>query len=159
MEPSIPFFNILFSIIIFAFIYKIRAYLDDLKNCSCAPSVYAGRIHTIELFYLSITGLYILVTVGSMFLSKKAGNKKLSPAVSKSYLAFMLAYLMILICVHCTFIYNVYEFYRFIKTKCPCAEHWEKDVMYLQAVLYAIPIFIVFLGLFGIMFANVQRLR
>ena len=155
-QAAVPLLNVAFSLLVFGFIYKIRGYLAHLGKCSCAPHFYAKRIKRLEGFYLFINGLFVLVTLGSFFITSKTGKSKLSPGAIRNYMRIMMAYIIVVFTVHCRFVYNVAQFSRQMQSGCGCTDHWEKDLLYIQALINSLPIMVVFVGLFSALFYRMR---
>jgi hypothetical protein len=140
--------NIVFSFLVFLLIYKIHEYLVGLRSCACAPQVYAARLSALELFYLATTGLSLLFSLASLFMS----DQKLSPIAARNIMALSFAFVCLVLLVHCFFVYNVYEFFITLKSQCKCAMEWERQVMYVQALLYSMPILALIVGIIAAVF-------
>ena len=112
-----------------SYIKNIRFYLDDLENCSCAPTKYIEIISFYESLLLIAEYIIILFNIGSIFIPSI-----FNPNNIPKYGVFM--YIIAVIILHCLFIYNVYEFHRGIKKDCKCVNSNQKTRLYLQTVYY-----------------------
>lgn len=130
--------QILTSLFIIYFLYRAYTYLGDLKSCGCAPTVYANRLKILEGIYISLYGIGIITVVFSTTLMKM---------VQMSGSTMTSIFVVALLSVYLMFIYNAYQFQKNIDENCECDKKWERMVIYIQAVLYAIPFIFVLLGL------------
>ena len=133
---------ILTSIFIIYFLYRAYTYLGDLKSCACSPNLYANRLKTLESIYIALYGLGIVTALFSTTLMKLIRmNGKIITSI----------FLVALLTVYLLFIYNVYEFQNNLDSKCGCAIKWSRIIIYVQAILYAIPLLFLLLGvIFGL---------
>jgi len=145
------------STLVFFFLYKVHNYLLELKNCDCAPQVYVDRLEKLEWFYLVMSLLNLASNVGGLFFSF---SKNVIKGWETIFLKLVLAYIFITFIIHIVFVFNVYEFRQNVKPGCDCVDRWEKDYMYFQALIYALPLFILFIGLiWGIVFSLTSKIK
>jgi RsiW-degrading membrane proteinase PrsW (M82 family) len=138
------FVGIALSFLVFYYIYKTHSYLVSLDSCDCAPQLYSDRLKNLEVFYLLLSVSGILVNFFKFFV-------KDTEAIYKGYVKLVLAWILIVYIVHIVFIYNTYMFYSNVKADCACSKGWEKKFIYIQAIVYGLPIFlVVFTLIFGL---------
>jgi uncharacterized membrane protein YidH (DUF202 family) len=83
-------------------------------------------------------------TVYTMFVdSRVTPNKEM-----KQNSPYMLIMLLLTVSVYTFFTYNVYQHQQSAGSKCECADKWQQNVMYFQALIYALVVaMVLILGL------------
>ena len=144
------FLSIGLSILVLYYIYKTHEYLVSLDSCDCAPKLYSDRLKNIELFYLFLSLGGIVMNLFSMFF-------KHTETIYKNYIKVLLSWIVIVYIVHSIFVYNTYMFYSNVKSDCACSNSWEKEFIYIQAIIYGLPIFMVIFVLILSLFVSLLR--
>jgi hypothetical protein len=146
------FLSMALSFLVLYYIYKTHGYLVSLDSCDCAPQLYSDRLKNIEVFYLFLSLGGILVNFLKFFF-------KDSEAIYKNYIKIVLSWILIVYIVHVVFIYNTYMFYSNVKADCACSNSWEKEFIYVQAIIYGLPIFlVVFVLILGLVISLLRTL-
>jgi len=131
--PSI--ITIVTSLIILFFLYRAYTYLGSLDKCECISKVYPQNLLHAELFIITLSVIGIASSIVSNFYGK---NIIVLPP------ALMGLFALIILCVYIYFIYNAFEFSKTVKESCDCSNKWQKDIIYIQAIYYSIPIILIF---------------
>lgn len=133
---------ILTSLFIIYFLYRAYTYLGDLKRCNCAPKLYASRLENLELIYIALYAIGIITAIFSTNLMK---------LVRMSGTLLTSIFVIALLVIYLLFIYNAYQFQDNLNETCGCALKWSRVVVYIQAIMYSIPLITILLGLiFGL---------
>lgn len=124
---------ILTSLFIIYFLYRAYTYLGGLKSCVCAPKLYVDRLKILEVIYIALSIISIIAILLSTTFSKIITmNGKIITSI------FAIA----LLAIYLLFIYNAYEFQRNLDGKCECALDMSRIIIYIQAIMYSIPLII-----------------
>lgn len=131
------FTSILSSIFVLFFIYYAYSYAKSLDNCNCVSFLrnHIENIKNIELFLICIQVIGIVMNIGTYIFGFDMNN--FAKANYKPMIFFLGIYLIVLVTILIHFIYNVYEFGNHIPKDCDCADKWQRDILYIQAVIYS----------------------
>ena len=144
MADSRQFIKIITGVFVIFIVFKITEFLKTLPQCPCyneksGKTNNLDKIVFLQKSVIFIALLKIIHTIYAMY-TKSANQSKESP-----YMLFMVFLTTI---VYAFFIYNVYEHQKSAGSHCECANKWQQNVMYFQALIYAIVVaMILFLGL------------
>jgi hypothetical protein len=137
MQKKSLIIPILSSIFVLIFIYFAYSYVKNLDNCKCVSFLKDNidNIKNIELFLISIQVIGIVMNIGTYLFGFDI--KKFAKTNYKPMMLFLGIYLIVLVTILINFIYNVYEFGTNIPKDCDCADKWQRDILYIQAVIYS----------------------
>lgn len=144
MADSRQFIKIITGVFVIFIVLKITEFLKTLPQCPCyaeksGKTNNLDKIDFLQKSVIFIALLKIVHTIYTMY-TNSANQSKESP-----YMLFMVFLTTI---VYTFFIYNVYEHQKSAGSHCECADKWQQNVMYFQALIYALVVaMIFFLGL------------
>lgn len=130
--------NLFFALVVLYLLFRAYTYLGNMRGCSCAPQPIASRLQTLELVYIALLVIGIIARLNSTTLFKflKQSGKYI-------YAISMIA----IVALFGTFIYNVQMYYMSLPEKCDCAKHFERYILYGQAIYYFVPLALLLLSL------------
>jgi hypothetical protein len=136
-----PIVGVLFSVLFILYIQNVRKYLDKIETCNCAPLQYVTRLYHLETVFLYL--LYIGIVLSCITGVYPNWVEEVVPVISKfkyvnSVAMFGISYLLFMMILMITFIYNVYEYYVNIKPDCGCIDQTESNMLYIQAIYYGL---------------------
>ena len=144
MADSRQFIKIITGVFVIFIVLKITEFLKTLPQCPCYAEK-AGKTNNLDkIDFLQKSVIFIALvkivhTIYTMYTNSGIQDKE-SP-----YMLFMVFLTTI---VYTFFIYNVYEHQKSAGSQCKCADKWQQNVMYFQALIYALVVaMIFFLGL------------
>jgi hypothetical protein len=144
MADSRQFIKIITGVFVIFIVLKITEFLKTLPQCPCyaeksGKTNNLDKIDFLQKSVIFIALVKIVHTIYTMY-TNSANQSKESP-----YMLFMVFLTTI---VYTFFIYNVYEHQKSAGSHCECADKWQQNVMYFQALIYALVVAMVFfLGL------------
>jgi len=129
--------SIISSVFVLFFIYYAYSYVKSLDNCNCVSFLRDNidNIKKIELFLICIQVIGIVMNIGTYIFGFDVD--KFAKSNYKPMIVFLGIYLIVLVTILINFIYNVYEFGKHIPKDCDCADKWQRDILYIQAVIYS----------------------
>jgi len=129
--------SILSSVFVLIFIYYAYSYVKNLDNCKCVSFLrnHIENIKNIELFLIYIQVIGIFMNIGTYIFGFDVN--KFAKTNYKPMIVFLGIYLIVLVTILIHFIYNVYEFGTNIPKDCDCADKWQRDILYIQAIIYS----------------------
>jgi len=140
--------SILTGVFVIFIVMKITEFLKSLPQCPCYAEK-AGNTHNLDkLVFLEKSVIVVALikiahTVYKMFVDSGSPNKEMmrnSP--------YMLLMLFLTVSIYTFFTYNVYKHQQSAGSKCECADKWQQNVMYFQALVYALVVaMVLILGL------------
>lgn len=141
--------SIITGVFVIFIVMKITEFLQSLPQCPCYTEK-MGNTHNLDkLVFLEKSVIFIALakiahTVYTMFMdSGSAPNKEM--AQNSPYILLML---LLTVSVYTFFTYNVYKHQQSAGSKCECADKWQQNVMYFQALVYALVVaMVLILGL------------
>lgn len=149
MADTRKIISILTGVFIIFIVMKITEFLQSLPQCPCYAEKMGNTNNLSKLVFLQNSVIFIALakivhTVYTMFAdSGSAPNKEMmqnSP--------YMLIMLLLTVSVYTFFTYNVYQHQQSAGSKCECADKWQQNVMYFQALVYALVVaMVLILGL------------
>jgi hypothetical protein len=141
--------SILTGVFIIFIVMKIVEFLKSLPQCPCYAEKMGNANDLDKLVFLEKSVIFIALakiahTVYTMFVdSRVTPNKEM---VQNS--PYMLIMLLLTVSVYTFFTYNVYQHQQSAGSKCECADKWQQNVMYFQALIYALVVaMVLILGL------------
>ncbi len=140
MADSIQFIKIISSAFVIFIVLRIIEFLKTLPQCPCysektGKSNNLDKIMFLEKSVIFIALVKIVHTIYTMY-DNKTSKDSLYPV-----------FMTILVAITYTFfIYNVYEHQKSAGSQCECADKWQQNVMYLQALFYALIIALMFIA-------------
>lgn len=144
MADSRQFVKIIVGVFVIFIVLRITEFLRALPQCPCVAEK-SGKTNNLDkIVFLEYTVIFIAVvkiihTIYNMYVGAGKESKE-SP-----YMLFMMFLATV---IYIFFIYNVYEHQQSAGSKCDCADKWQQNVMYFQALIYALIVAMVFfLGL------------
>ena len=141
MVDSRQFIKIITGVFVIFIVLKITEFLKTLPQCPCYAEK-SGKTNNLDkIEFLQNSVIFItLLKIGHTMYTNSANHSKESP-----YMLFMVFLTTI---VYTFFIYNVYEHQKSAGSHCECADKWQQNVMYFQALVYTLVVaMIFFLGL------------
>ena len=138
--------NIFASIFVIFIVLRITEFLKTLPQCACyaeksGKTNNLDKIEFLEKFVIFLALVKIAHAVYAMF--TKSESKE---SVRES--PYMLFMLVLITAVYTFFTYNVYEHQKSAGSQCECADKWQQNVIYFQALIYALIVAMIFvLGL------------
>ena len=133
--PVPSFVRIVISLIVLFFLYRAYTYLGSLDKCECISKVYPKHLLHAELFFITLSVIGIAISIVSNIYGK---NIVVLPPAAMGMFA------LVILSVYIYFIYNAFEFSKTVKESCDCSNKWQKDIIYIQAIYYSIPIILIF---------------
>lgn len=146
MEYSRKIIGILTGVFIIVIVTKIIEFLQSLPQCPC----YADKMGTLnnldKLIFLekSVIAIALAKIAHTVFMDSGASNKEIMP--NSPYVLIML---IMTVSVYTFFIYNVYKHQQIVK--CECADKWQQNAMYFQALVYALVLAMVLILSFALL--------
>lgn len=133
MVDSRQFIKIIVSVFIIFIVLRITEFLRTLPKCACYTEKAGAQNNLDKIVFLENSVIFIALikiahSIYEMF-SKSSVDRE-SP-----YMLFMIFLITI---VYTFFTYNVYEYQKSLGSQCECADKWEQNVMYFQALVYAL---------------------
>lgn len=123
-------------------LFTAYSYADNLDQCKCVDELKPAidHIKTVEQILFFFQMISILVIIASSVMDpKKIFDKIPKFAVSMGVSIYFIFILFIMI----YFVNNVYEFGTNLPEDCDCALTWQRDILYIQASLYAFSLLII----------------
>jgi len=123
-------------------IYTAYSYADSLKNCSCISSLkpQIEHIKTFEQALMTLQVIMILLQIIAIVMPPS----KLFAFTSKYAIFWVFGiYILAIIFIMIYFVSSVYDFAEQIPEDCKCAMKWQRNILYLQALLYTFSLFII----------------
>lgn len=140
--------SILTGVFVIFIVMKITEFLQSLPQCPCYAEKMGNANNLDKLVFLQKSVIFIALakivhTVYAMFMDSGSPNKEM---VRNS--PYMLLMLFLTVSVYMFFTYNVYTHQQSAGSKCECADKWQQNVMYFQALVYALVVaMVLILGL------------
>lgn len=123
-------------------IYTAYSYADSLKDCSCISSLKTqiDHIKTFEQALMTLQVIMILLQIIAIVMPPS----KLFAFTSKYAIFWVFGiYILAMIFIMIYFVSSVYDFAEQIPEDCKCAMKWQRNILYLQALLYTFSLFII----------------
>jgi len=129
--------GVIFSAFVLFFLYHAYSYVKGLDNCKCVSFLKNNidNIKNIELFLIAIQVIGIVMNL--IFYLFGFDIKTFVKTNYKTMTVIFGIYLVVLLTILINFIYNVYDFGKQIPNDCDCADKWQRDILYIQAVIYS----------------------
>lgn len=140
MADSRKIISIVTSVFVIFIVMKITEFLRTLPQCPCYAEK-AGNKHNLDkivFLQYSVIGIALIKIahiVYQMFVDSGSTKPTSSP-----FMAFML---FLTVSIYTFFIYNVYTHQQSTASQCECADKWQQNVMYFQALIYALVVALV----------------
>ena len=130
--------SILTGVFIIFIVMKITEFLQSLPQCPCYTEKMGNANNLDKLVFLQKSVIFIALakiahTVYTMFVDSSTPNKEVMR--NSPYILMML---LLTVSVYTFFTYNVYQHQQSAGSKCECADKWQQNVMYFQALVYAL---------------------
>ena len=136
------------SIIVILLIYCIYNYARSLDNCNCVNKSIINNIKNVELFLLIILSISFIIRL----IFGRVNIKNL--IMTNSTLKYVFGcYMAGMVWVYAYLVYEVYNLKQHLPPNCDCADKWQLDLLYGQAIFYLIIIVSLFisLGILGLL--------
>jgi hypothetical protein len=135
--------SIVTGVFVIFIVLRITEFLRTLPKCACytekmGASNNLDKIEFLEKSVIFLALVKIAHAVYSMF--SESGSKE---SVRES--PYMLLMLFLITTVYTFFTYNVYEHQKSAGSQCECADKWQQNVMYFQALIYALVVAMIFI--------------
>ena len=140
MVDSRKIISIVTSVFVIFIVMKITEFLRTLPQCPCYAEK-AGNKHNLDkivFLQYSVIGIALIKIahiVYQMFVDSSTTKPTSSP-----FMAFML---ILTVSIYTFFTYNVYTHQQSTASQCECADKWQQNVMYFQALIYALVVALV----------------
>jgi hypothetical protein len=140
--------SILTGVFVIFIVMKITEFLQSLPQCPCYTEKMGNANNLDKLVFLQKSVIFIALakiahTVYTMFVDSSTPNKEVMR--NSPYILMML---LLTVSVYTFFTYNVYQHQQSAGSKCECADKWQQNVMYFQALVYALVVaMVLILGL------------
>jgi len=148
MADTRKIISIITGVFVIFIVMKITEFLQSLPQCPCYAEKMGNANDLNKLVFLEKSVIFIALakiahTVYTMFVDSRTPNKEM--AQNSPYILLML---LLTISVYTFFTYNVYKHQQSAGSKCECADKWQQNVMYFQALVYALVVaMVLILGL------------
>jgi uncharacterized membrane protein len=139
----------IFSKLVFPFIglyilYTAYSYADNLDSCKCADHLkpYIDHIKTVEQIFIVIQLIGIVINIVLIIFNPINITSRIPRPLLMGgfgmyfiFILFMAGY----------FVRNVWHFEQQLPEDCECALLWQRNILYIQALLYTFSLFIIFI--------------
>lgn len=135
MVDSRKIISIVTSVFVIFVVLKITDFLRSLPQCPCYSEKAGNKNNLDKIVFLEKSVIVVALikiahNVYQMFVDSSATKPTSSP-----FMAFML---FLTAAVYTFFSYNVYTHQQSTASQCECADKWQQNVMYFQALIYAL---------------------
>ena len=155
--PKQGIYGFIFPILGILIMYSGYNYATNLTNCSCVNPQDVKHIKTIEMILLIIM-LFGAIVKCMIFYHFTSLNPLIEMFKTYTHLQYMYGiYILFILCTYIYFITNVYDFGKTMQPNCSCAQKWQLNILYGQAILYFCILFILFTAALGLMYAVLRR--
>lgn len=127
--------SIITGVFVIFIVLKITDFLRTLPQCPCYAEK-AGNKHNLDkivFLQYSVIGV-ALIKIAHIFYKMFVDTTTTKPT-SSPFIAFML---VLVVSIYTFFTYNVYAHQQSTASQCECADKWQQNVMYFQALIYAL---------------------
>lgn len=145
MADSRKIISIITGVFVIFIVLKITDFLKTLPQCPCYSEKAGNKNNLDKIVFLqySVIGVALIKIahiIYQMFVDSGSTKPTSSP--------FMAIMLFLTVAVYIFFTYNVYTHQQSAASQCECADKWQQNVMYFQALIYALVVaLILILGL------------
>ena len=135
MVDSRKIISIITSVFVIFVVLKITEFLKTLPQCPCY-SEKAGNKHNLDkIVFLQYSVIGVALIKIAHILYKMFADSSTTKPTSSPFMAFML---FLTVSIYTFFTYNVYTHQQSTASQCECADKWQQNVMYFQALIYAL---------------------
>lgn len=140
MADSRKIVSIVTSVFVIFIVLKITEFLNTLPQCPCYAEK-AGNKHNLDkIVFLEKSVIVVaLIRIAHIVYTMFVDSTTTKPT-SSPFTAFML---FLTVSIYTFFSYNVYAHQQSTASQCECADKWQQNVMYFQALIYALVVAIV----------------
>ena len=148
MADTRKIISIITGVFVIFIVIKITEFLQSLPQCPCYAEKMGNKHNLDKLVFLEKSVIFIALakiahTVYTMFVDSRTQNKEMMQ--NSPYILIML---LLTVSVYTFYTYNVYQHQQSAGSKCECADKWQQNVMYFQALVYALVVaMVLILGL------------
>lgn len=155
MENTQKIVSIISSIFVIIIITKIVEFLKSVPQCQCAKIADTGILDKIVFLEKSIIFLMVVQILRKVYEMSSSSSPIKIDKMAKMNSPLNLFLFAVAFLIYMFFIYNVNSFKDALnlakgsKESCECADKWEKNVLYIQAIIYMIVMSVILImGLF-----------
>ncbi len=145
MVDSRKIVSIITSVFVIFVVMKITDFLKTLPQCPCYAEK-AGNKHNLDkIVFLEKSVIVVALIKIAHIVYKMFVDSTTTKPTSSPFMAFML---FLTVSIYTFFTYNVYAHQQSTASQCECADKWQQNVMYFQALIYALVVaMVLILGL------------
>jgi len=125
-------------------LYTAYSYADNLDSCKCADHLkpYIDDIKLVEQILITFQLIAIIINIGLIVLDPKYIFTWIPRIILMGGFGM---YLICILFIAGYFVRNVWQFEQQLPEDCECALLWQRNILYIQALLYTFSLLIIFL--------------
>lgn len=140
MADSRKIITIITGVFVIFVVLKITDFLKTLPQCPCYSEKAGNKDNLDKIVFLEKSVIVVALIKIAHIVYQMFVDSTTTKPTSSPFMAFML---FLTVAVYMFFSYNVYAHQQSTASQCECADKWQQNVMYFQALIYALVVALV----------------
>jgi len=135
MVDSRKIISIITGVFVIFIVLKITDFLRSLPQCPCYSEKAGNKGNLDKIVFLEKSVIVVALIKIAHIVYQMFVDSSTTKPTSSPFMAFML---FLTVAIYTFFSYNVYTHQQSTASQCECADKWQQNVMYFQALIYAL---------------------